>query len=109
MIQSNKYNYRGCSDNVHYGVSVSAEFVDAAEKQKNQSMDTRIMNQHNNKAGREVLLNNIRTKCKCHGVSGACEVKTCWEELPDFREIAAILKVIHFYIAKTCLNILNLF
>lgn len=49
-----RYSYRGCSDNVHFGMAVSAEFVDAAEKHKNQSLETRLMNQHNNRAGREV-------------------------------------------------------
>ena len=34
----------------------------------------------------------MKTQCKCHGVSGSCEVRTCWEEMPDFREIGAILK-----------------
>ncbi|CAD5216319.1 unnamed protein product [Bursaphelenchus xylophilus] len=92
MMPSRKYSYRGCSDNVNYGIAVSAEFVDAAEKQKNQSMETRMMNQHNNRAGREILASSIKTRCKCHGVSGACEVKTCWEELPEFREIATLLK-----------------
>lgn len=31
------FSYKGCSDNIHYGIAVSAEFVDAAERNKNQS------------------------------------------------------------------------
>lgn len=50
------YSYRGCSDNIQYGIALASEFVDAAEKQKNQSLEQRIMNQHNNRAGREVGL-----------------------------------------------------
>lgn len=31
-------------------------------------------------------------ECKCHGLSEACTVKTCWKRLPDFREIGKVLK-----------------
>ncbi|KAI6184466.1 Protein Wnt [Aphelenchoides bicaudatus] len=86
------YSYRGCSDNVQYGIALASEFVDSAEKQKNQSLEQRIMNQHNNRAGREVLAESLRQQCKCHGVSGSCEFKTCWEALPSLREIGNIIK-----------------
>lgn len=31
-------------------------------------------------------------KCKCHGVSGSCSIRTCWKGLQDLREIAIDLK-----------------
>lgn len=31
-------------------------------------------------------------KCKCHGLSGSCEVKTCWWSQPDFRAIGNYIK-----------------
>ena len=31
-------------------------------------------------------------KCRCHGVSGSCEFKTCWKSLPQFAEIGKYLK-----------------
>ncbi|XP_023781916.1 protein Wnt-11b-like [Cyanistes caeruleus] len=40
----------------------------------------------------QVLSDSLDTRCKCHGVSGSCSVKTCWKGLPDLGEIASDLK-----------------
>ncbi len=34
----------------------------------------------------------MRVECKCHGVSGSCEVKTCWKAMPPFRKVGNIIK-----------------
>lgn len=34
----------------------------------------------------------VRPACKCHGVSGSCNVKTCWNQLPSLRETGNRLK-----------------
>lgn len=31
-------------------------------------------------------------KCRCHGISGSCELKTCWRTLPSFSLIGQVLK-----------------
>ncbi|XP_057243141.1 protein Wnt-11b-like, partial [Malurus melanocephalus] len=40
----------------------------------------------------QVLRDSLDTRCKCHGVSGSCSVRTCWKGLPDLGEIASDLK-----------------
>ncbi|NWW37610.1 WNT3 protein, partial [Panurus biarmicus] len=40
----------------------------------------------------QTILDHMHLKCKCHGLSGSCEVKTCWWAQPDFRAIGDYLK-----------------
>lgn len=34
----------------------------------------------------------MKDKCKCHGVSGSCSMKTCWKKLADFNATATLLR-----------------
>lgn len=34
----------------------------------------------------------MQINCKCHGVSGSCELKTCWRAIPAFKIVGQILK-----------------
>lgn len=40
----------------------------------------------------QVVSSMMRLQCRCHGVSGSCEVKTCWRTMPSFNEIGDTLK-----------------
>ena len=31
-------------------------------------------------------------RCKCHGISGSCELKSCWRSMPSFDQVAKQLK-----------------
>ncbi|XP_078496120.1 protein Wnt-11b-like [Lissotriton helveticus] len=87
------FRWGGCGDNLRYGLQLGAAFADAPMKfTKSGSQATKLMNLHNNAVGRQVLIDSLETKCKCHGVSGSCSVKTCWKGLHDLRDIADDLK-----------------
>ncbi|KAG2470265.1 ENOG enolase, partial [Polypterus senegalus] len=86
------FQWSGCSDNLSYGVSFSQSFVDNPERIRGSSSSRALMNLHNNEAGRKAILNNMRVECKCHGVSGSCEVRTCWKVMPPFRRVGVVLK-----------------
>jgi wingless-type MMTV integration site family, member 5 len=34
----------------------------------------------------QAVFNYVKVGCKCHGVSGSCNLRTCWNQLPSFRE-----------------------
>lgn len=40
----------------------------------------------------QAVLHNMELRCKCHGVSGSCELKTCWWEMAPFRKLGDALK-----------------
>ena len=102
--------WSGCSDNVDFGSHASREFVDAQDKMKKKNLYKKadmkvmdpskvnsiikriLMNLHNHEAGRKTLSDTLQLNCKCHGVSGSCEVKTCWKSIAPFRTIGDVIK-----------------
>lgn len=89
------FEWSGCSDNVDFGITFSRSFVDARDRRKSRKrskLPQPLMNLHNNEAGRKLLERNMRVECKCHGVSGSCELKTCWRSVAPFRAVGEILK-----------------
>ncbi|XP_015753686.1 PREDICTED: protein Wnt-10a-like [Acropora digitifera] len=79
----------GCSDNAIYASKFAGRFMDSREKSRDIKSQ---MNLHNNQAGRLAMLDLMKTKCKCNGVSGSCSLKTCWKTVPQFSEVGTVLK-----------------
>ncbi|CAJ0574524.1 unnamed protein product, partial [Mesorhabditis spiculigera] len=90
------FSWGGCGDNVEYGSRFSRDFIDVREKEESvkRSNDNgrSLMNRKNNEAGRKLLKKHTQPKCKCHGVSGSCNLKTCWMQLPSMREMGELLE-----------------
>ncbi|XP_032871452.1 protein Wnt-6 [Amblyraja radiata] len=82
----NPWQWGGCGDDAEFGYAKSRQFMDA-RKRKGQSDIKSLIDLHNNEAGRLMIENYMRTECKCHGLSGSCSLKTCWEKMPHFREV----------------------
>lgn len=40
----------------------------------------------------QAVRDHMKVHCKCHGVSGSCNVKTCFRRLGEFREVAKYLR-----------------
>ncbi|XP_055856948.1 protein Wnt-2 [Episyrphus balteatus] len=82
------WKWGGCSADIEFGIKFTRKFLDAREIEN----DARsLMNLHNNRAGRKIVKNLLKTECKCHGVSGSCAMKTCWKSLPSFRVVGDAL------------------
>eukprot|EP00794_Sanderia_malayensis_P017845 gene17845-19626_t len=84
------WRWGGCSRDFNFGLKFSEKFVD--DKKKGRRSPRIDMNKHNNGAGREAIRRHLYRKCKCHGLSGSCEIKTCWINLPKFRIVGKFLR-----------------
>ncbi|NP_001158456.1 wingless-type MMTV integration site family, member 3 precursor [Saccoglossus kowalevskii] len=83
------WKWGGCSEDIRYGTRFSRDFLDP---QENPRYARSVMNLHNNEAGRQTIAKTMETQCKCHGLSGSCEVKTCWKQQSAFKILGDLLK-----------------
>ncbi|CAH8468871.1 unnamed protein product [Schistosoma mattheei] len=87
------FEWSGCSDNIYFGAEFSRQFLDVRERNRlKRNPKLGLTNLHNNYVGRHMVINKMEVQCKCHGVSGSCEMRTCWRSLPKFRHLGAQLQ-----------------
>ena len=98
VTTSEGWKWGGCSDNVRYGMMFAKHIVDQRDRAARESAKSNpellrsLMNLHNSEAGRSAVGNQMELKCRCHGISGSCELKTCWRTLPSFHQVGSFLR-----------------
>ncbi|XP_050543414.1 protein Wnt-11b-like isoform X2 [Daktulosphaira vitifoliae] len=114
------FKWSGCDENVRWGSKFSRQFtkseysfikkinssyskndIDLSPNSNDETVRRElkalnIINEHNYKIGRKMVMSSMRTHCKCHGMSGSCNIKTCWRGLPN-KFIGVGLKLLKHY------------
>lgn len=84
------WKWGGCGDNIRFGEKETRRFINKLEI----GNDARTaFNLHNNEVGRKVVRLSLKRECKCHGVTGSCNLKTCWRQIQPLNVIGSKLKL----------------
>ncbi|CAD6194738.1 unnamed protein product [Caenorhabditis auriculariae] len=82
------FEFGGCTFGVQHGVTASRKLLTKAGSSNSL---LRKVEKHNLKAGRLAVKKTLISTCKCHGVSGSCQQKTCWKRTAQLNYIADYL------------------
>lgn len=88
QMGQNEYEFGGCTHGVQHGITASRKLLT-----KVGAVNTllRKVEKHNLKAGRLAIKKTLISSCKCHGVSGSCQQKTCWKRTATLEHITDYL------------------
>ncbi|KIH60140.1 wnt family protein [Ancylostoma duodenale] len=82
------WEYGGCSFSVQHGITASRKLLTKTPVIRT---PLRSVEKHNLKAGRLAVKKTLIASCKCHGVSGSCQQKTCWKKTATLDHITDYL------------------
>ncbi|KAH3863356.1 hypothetical protein DPMN_026341 [Dreissena polymorpha] len=83
------WKWGGCSHNVQFGEKVSRLYLGTGKASADIS---NALKSHNERAGHKTVKHTMKTTCKCHGVTGSCQMRTCWKHMSNFRLIGDKLR-----------------
>ncbi|XP_067042232.1 protein Wnt-5a-like [Acropora muricata] len=84
---NSEFQWGGCGDNIDYGSKYTTKFMKAGERKTEgdtSEQEMSKMNIHNIEVGIKIVKNESKIVCKCHGMSGSCNLQTCQRELSLF-------------------------
>lgn len=84
------WRYGGCSDNIKYGKRLTRNFFSLRDA--NGDTVSEIL-RHNSEVGMQSVVSTMEKKCKCHGISGSCSMKSCYRKLSNFNKTASLLRL----------------
>ncbi|CAL8077939.1 unnamed protein product [Orchesella dallaii] len=86
----NEFKWKGCDEDLKFSTNFVRRFADA---QEHSLRDIKaITTRHNNRVGRYILRKNASKFCKCHGLSGSCSMRTCWQSISNLRAISGEIR-----------------
>uniref|UniRef100_A0A0N5B937 Protein Wnt n=1 Tax=Strongyloides papillosus TaxID=174720 RepID=A0A0N5B937_STREA len=91
MEEKYGFTWNGCSDNIKYANNIVRNFFEEQKKDNNNDLES-MMDSHNFMIGRLKARKSFKKVCKCHGISGSCQTKTCWMATSSIEEIGKDLK-----------------
>lgn len=82
----------GCFDNVTFAQRIAKRVLN--EPAGDTDLQSTV-NRHNLRIGREIFNGRTTRKCKCHGITASCTLKTCWLEVPPLQRMANRIKTFY--------------
>eukprot|EP00795_Rhopilema_esculentum_P006261 gene6261-11674_t len=92
ISEKDLFPWKGCQSHIIYGLTYSRYFLDPMSERRRQRSLRKLIGKQNNAAGREIYKSKLKPVCRCHGATGSCVTKACWQPLPNLYDIGSRLR-----------------